>query len=261
MMTKSELFSLWAPDASIWSRWAKPVLFSSIPPLLTPAPNDPADTGWCPPSDDKTALVLDLPGAEGVFLGVALAALGYRPVPLYNALPLPPGESSAFSLGVRKPIAAVDVLPILDALIAGSDQLVRLTLPPNAPPVFLLDANRGGIGRTMKENEFDNRSISFTTDFPSANFLASRGIERVILVQKHVIEPQNDLAHSFCRWQEGGLKLGRVTLAPRSGPEPFEVRRPSWYGLMFQRALDSLGLRRSGVGGFGAWVPDSSSGG
>src|SRR5262249_25610457 len=55
-------------------------------------------------------------------------------------------------------------------------------------------------------DEFDNRSISFTTDFPSANFLAAHGIARVMLVQKSSAEPQPDLAHSLRRWQDGGVK-------------------------------------------------------
>lgn len=33
------------------------------------------------------AVAVDLPGSDGVLLGVALAHVGYRAVPLYNALP------------------------------------------------------------------------------------------------------------------------------------------------------------------------------
>jgi len=50
------------------------------------------DVSWSPPPDGNAALVLDMPGSEGVLAGVALASRGYRPVPLYNALPLPFGE-------------------------------------------------------------------------------------------------------------------------------------------------------------------------
>jgi len=68
-------------------------------------------------------------------------------------------------------------------------------------------ANRRGDGRKIEPDEFDNRSISFTSDFPSANFLASHGIQRVMLVQKNSFEPQSDLTHSLRRWQDGGLLL------------------------------------------------------
>src|SRR5258707_6763138 len=152
-------------------------------------------------------------------------------------------------------------MPILSALRKGSEQLAQLHLPFDAPPAFLLDANRRGDGRKMAQDEFDNRSISFTTDFPSANFLTSHGIERAILVQKESNEPRSDLAHSLRRWQDGGLKLERLRLELPFQPEAFEVARPSWYGAMFQRALSSIGLRRSDTVGVLASGPGSSAGG
>jgi hypothetical protein len=113
----------------------------------------------------------------------------------------------------------------------------------------------------MEPDEFDNRSISFTTDFPSAIFFASQGIQHVILVQRSRVPPQPDLAHSLRRWQDAGFVLERKRIDSPDPLERFEVARPSWYGAMFQRVLASLGLRRSSIGGFGAWVPESSAGG
>jgi len=261
-MNKDEMFSIWAPDRSPWSRWAKPVLFAYLDSEMAQIPNTeaPGDVSWAPPPSEKVALALDLPGAEGVLMGLALAGRGYRPVPLYNALPLPYDESLLDPL-TSNAVAAVNVMPILTALKMGADQLAQMKLPVDAPPAFLLDANRRGDGRKMEPEQFDNRSVSFTTDFPSANFLAAQGIQRVILVQKNCVEPQSDLAHSLRRWQDGGLKLERLSLDFPSAPEPFEVARPSWYGAMFQRVLSRIGLWRAATGGFGAWIPDSSSGG
>src|SRR5436190_12804335 len=198
-MTKDEIFSIWAPSESPWTRWIKPVLFAYLDPGVTHPPfEEPVpDVSWAPRPAEKTALVLDLPGAEGVVAGIALASLGYRPIPLYNALPLPFGARVLDPLSLKS-VAAVNVLPILAALRNGAEALVQLTLPPEAPPAFLLDANRAGEKRKMLPGEFDNRSICFTTDFPSVTFLASQGIQRVILVQKSRTEPQRDLAHSLC---------------------------------------------------------------
>ena len=217
------------------------------------------EMNWVPASAEKVALVLDLPGPEGVLMGVALAGLGYQPVPLYNAVPLPFGGPHADDITGAE-IAAVNVLPIVNALRMGAEQLAPLDVPFNAPPAFLLDANRRGDEQAMKPVDFDNRSISFTSDFPSANFLAAQGIQRVLLIQKDRLEPQSDLAHSLRRWQDGGFKLERLRLDLSSTPEAFKVARPPWYGAMFQRMLSSLGFRRAGGGGFGAWVPDSSAG-
>src|SRR6266481_143903 len=257
-MNKEEIFSIWAPENSIWSRWAKPVLFAHLDSALSyiPVPSTATDVSWSPSPDEKVAIVLDLPGAEGILIGLVLAGRGYRPVPLYNALPLPFGQT-LLSPAACSRVAAVDVLPIISALRTGTKLLAQLTLPFNAPPAFLLDASRRGV-RKMIPDEFDNRSVSFTTDFPSANFLASQSIQRVLLVQKQTLEPQPDLAHTLRRWQDGGLTLERLRLDPLSPREPFEVSRPAWYGAMFQRVLSAVGFRRSRGGGFGAWVPDSS---
>jgi hypothetical protein len=260
-MNKEEIFSIWAPENSIWSRWAKPVLFAHLDSALShiQVTSAPSDVGWSPPPHERVAIVLDLPSAEGVLTGLALAGRGYRPVPLYNALPLPFGETLLSPATISR-VAAVDVLPIISALRMGAKLLAQLSLPSDAPPALLLDANRRGV-RKMIPGEFDNRSVSFTTDFPSANFLASQAIQGVLLVQRQVLEPQPDLAHTLRRWQDGGLTLERARLDPLSPREPFEVSRPAWYGAMFQRVLSAIGFRRSSAGGFGAWVPDSSAGG
>jgi hypothetical protein len=113
----------------------------------------------------------------------------------------------------------------------------------------------------MLPDEFDNRSISFTTDFPSATFLGAQGIRQIILVLKATLEPKEDLAHSLRRWQDGGLTLQRKRLDLGDSPKPFQIPQPWWYRAMFQRALAGLGLRRARGGGFGKWVPESGAGG
>jgi len=261
-MNKEEIFAIWAPDESVWSRWAKPVLFAYLDSVLSsvPLPEIVGDVDWAPPASDKVALMLDLPGPQGVLVGMSLAAKGYRPVPLYNALPSPSGEPPLNSFtGVG--LIAVNVLPILSALRAGTEELANMNLPLDAPPAFLLDANRAGDRWSLQPHEFDNRSISFTTDFPSANFLAFHGIQRALLIQNDRLVPRSDLAHTLRRWQDGGLVLQRKRLDRADPPEDFTVAKPSLYGAMFQRVLSAVGLRRAWGGGFGAWMPDSSSGG
>ena len=257
-MNRDEIFQIWAPDDSPWSPWVKPVLFAHLESPYEATPETARDVSWSPPADEKVALVVNLPGAEGVLTGIALAARGYRPVPLYNAVPLPYWE--IVDPYTRKSVSAVNVLPILRALKMSTETLAHLELRSDAPPAFLLDFDRQGDGRKIESGEFDNRSISLTTDFPSAIFLASQGIQRAILIQKDGLEIQSDLAHSLRRWQDGGLKLERLRLDNPS-PESFQVPRPSWYGAMFQRVLSQLGLRHAGSGGFGNWIPNSPAGG
>jgi hypothetical protein len=261
-MNKDEIFEAWAPDASLWSPWTKPVLFAhldggGIPSELPPAPSD---ISWCPQVENKVAVVVDLPGAESVSMGIALAERGYRPVPLFNAIPLPASQPILDPVTGRSK-AAVDVIAIVIALRQEAERLSNLRLAPDAPPAFLLDENRRGDERILLPDEFDNRSVCFNTDFPSANFLLAHGIQRALLVQKTRMDVSSDLAHVLRRWQEGGITLEMVRADLAASPDRLEIAKPSWYGAMFQRALLALGLRHARGGGFGAWIPESSAGG
>lgn len=261
-MTNEEVFAAWSPEDSPWSTWVKPVLFAHLhDALILPASSEVRpDLAWAPPETERCALVLDLPGDEGVWMGAELAGLSYRPVPLFNAIPIP---VHVLALSSFKPLTlgAVNVFPILSALRLVTAKLSATPVPVTAPPAFLLDANRHGGPTKPTIGMFDNRSVCFTTDFPSANFMRSQGINRVLLVQRKRFEPQTDLAHVLRRWQDGGLILERMRIESPMLREEFQVSRPHWYGTMFQRVLTALGLRRAPSGGFGAWLQDTSSGG
>jgi len=259
-MTTEEIFEVWAPAEGRWSPWVKPVLFASMDggPSISPLPVTPFDASWVPAVEENVALVLDLPAADGVAAGLLLAERGYRPIPLYNAVPHPTPVLATAAL--PGPIALVDVESILRALWHGTERLRQLSLAPEAPPAFLLDANRRGEGRIAAPGRFDNRSISFTTDFPSANFLIAHGIRRALLVQLTSDQPQPDLAHTLRRWQEGrvGMELKRLDVT--GAPIVLEVRKPWGFGLLWHRTLQLLGLRRHALGGFGGFIPEPSAG-
>jgi len=261
-MNKDEIFNIWAPEASLWWTWTKPVLFSHLDRGVVDgdAFEMPSNIDWCPPKATKVVVVVNLPGVDSVRMGVALAARGYRPVPLYNAIPLPNGGALLDPISRRR-VAAVDVLPVIKELCRGAEWLGKLNIPDDAPLAFLLDANRLGGGYDPLPEEFDNRSVCYATDFPSANFLLAHGFQQVLLIQKTSSLPQSDLAHVLRRWQEAGIGLNVLRIDFPMTPEPLVVGRPSWYGAMFQRALTAMGLRRARSGGFGAWVPESGAGG
>ena len=249
-MTNEDLFDIWAPADVAWSAWVKPVLFAQPNPVRPepPSPDEWRDTDvtWAPEPHEQAALVVDLPGGMALRTGLALAARGYRPVPLFNAC--------------SSPSAVVSMEPILDLVGRGGPYLAGLFLPDDAPPAFLLDADRMRGTATPRPGLFDNRWLVFPQDFPSANFLQAHAVNSVLLVQLHAGQPQNDLAHVALRWQLAGLRLQVV--APASGgsvPQPLQVQRPRLFRWMWHRALASLGLRRNSAGGFGAVVPQPSS--
>jgi hypothetical protein len=255
-MTKHEIFEVWAPPGGIWSDWVKPVLFARMqseveyvadPPRL---PSDPQIR-----YEQESALVIDLPGALGVEVGIIAAKNGYRPVPLYNALPAP-NENPLGLTGATVP----GITGVMYSLAAATPVLSSLSLPSAAPAAFLLDANRrGGMGKP-RPGMFDNRSVSFTTDFPSATYLSVQGISKVYLVQETGAAPQPDLAHTLLKWQENGIQIFAKTLMNPEVLEPLRIARPSHFGRIWYRVLLALGLQSDRLGGFGGIVPDPSSG-
>jgi hypothetical protein len=221
---------------------------------------------WLPGAAEMAALVLDLPGDEGVVLGLSAARTGYRPVPLYNAIPLQIASLTLTHGDLQySPTAAtrvaVDVAPIAGALRQGTEMLRQLSLPADAPPVFMLDANRRGGLWIPSPGAFDNRSVSFTTDFPSATFLRASGISKAVLVQQTGNQPQSDLAHTLRRWQEGGILIEIKALDQPGSPVPCTIEKPSRFGWFMHRFLAAFGLRPSPLGGFGGEVPFPGGGG
>lgn len=256
-MTKEEVFAIWAPAGGPWSAWVKPVLFAHLPENLRVTEQDapPIDVQWAPPADGKTALVLDLPSAQGIHIAIALAASGYRPIALYNAAPGPRGSGMDWN---HEP--TVDVWPIVDAICEFTLWLARQKLSYAAPPAFMLDSNRRFARGPIVPGRFDNRSVSFPTDFPSANLLLSRGIRKAVLVQSHGTQPEADLAHTLRRWQEAGIEILLKRLEVPGPIVPCKVSRPSFYRNMWYRLGVLLRLRRNPLGGFGGMLPEASSG-
>jgi hypothetical protein len=248
-VTKDTTFAAWAPDQSIWTPWVKPVLFAHmepwIPPERPPVPVATRDFSFARLRADQ-AIVVDLPGEVGIAAGLALAGAGYRPVPLYNALP---GNANV-----------IEMNGILMALLNSADHLASLPIAPDAPPAFLLDARRRGEGLTVTPGMFDNRSISLPTDFPSANVLLSRGIRRVLLIQQDRLDPQVDLAHTLRRWQEAGIEIHAKMLDDAQAPTRIDVPKPPRFRLMFYSLLALMGLRQNPMGGFGGVLPVPSAG-
>lgn len=227
MTTRAEVHRAWAPEGGRWTRWVKPVLFSALDgadldfdeenaPIVPRAnaelerrilaPLSRSATTYREGAGDDAALVIDLPGAEGTFLGISLAHQGFRPIPLYNAVP--------------SPVGLIDHQAILRALVAGAEQVAAA--PANAAPAFLLDASRRGRDVRFESGRFDNRSVCRSSDFPSAAFLLSAGISRVIIVTSRI---QEDLGEALLTWQREGIAL--LQLPAVGDATPFVYRGPS----------------------------------
>jgi hypothetical protein len=241
-MDGQAVYDAWAPPEVVWSDWARPVLFAQMPddPMSDCSPpGEEIKLSWLDTHNGDTAVVVELPGETAIDVGLALAAAGLRPVPVFN--------------GCDGASAVLDVKPLIRRLRDGADLLRRLSLPTDAPPAFLLDSRRMDV-KPPPPGQFDNRWLSFPQDFPSANFLKSRGITKVVLIDTRP-SPRVDLAHTLRRWQEAGLELYVKDWPTQGRPERLDVPRPAWFRTAWQRVLAMIGLRRNSAGGFGAIVP------
>jgi hypothetical protein len=249
-MTGEEAFAVWAPEESIWSPWAKPVLFAAdgeVAAAVAP-PATAVDVSWSPAATRRTALVIELPGAVAVAAALALAERGYRPVPLFNS-----------SFGPQAVVPVGPLRALRAALLDGCARLASARLPPEAPPAFLLDSDRKGVEPPAPE-KFDNRWVVFAQDFPSASFFRRQGVESVLLVTPRGAVVALDLEHVLYRWREGGLGLLRQDVEGGAAVT-LDVRRPRGFRSAWYRLLVTLRLRRNSAGGFGSVVPAPGGGG
>jgi hypothetical protein len=262
MNDKQDIFEAWAPPEGVWSAWAKPVLFAHLPRTLPEVDvSTQHDLTWVPSPGGGSALIVELPGVESVAVGLALAEAGYRPVPLFNACPEPEVDEMFFpTLAKKGPLSLVDVDSIMAALVQGAERLRSLALPPEARPAFLLDALRNRPCRPYGRGMFDNRSVVFVTDFPSAHTLKAQGIVEATVILREAGRMQRDLEHVLRTWGRDGafLSLKRLDRA-----EPIQVlelpRRSTLLGLSI-RLASWFGLRRNPEGDFGDYVPEVSGG-
>jgi len=254
-MTRDEIFACWAPLEGRWSSWVKPVLF----PFLEKTESSSEDLvidDFTPPSIPlgDTAIVVNLPGVRSVAAGLALARKGWRPIPLFNALPGP-----GLELWETNYIpTAVDVHAILKALLSTTPKLAAFDLAPTAPPAFLLDACRLTKSRTPLDGCFDNRSISFPSDFPSAQTLRSFAIRRVLYVGES-LNPEPDLTHTLAAWQNEGLAVDALLPGPELRIVPLKLRKPSWWKCFLTQMSAVFTLGKIGGGGYGRIIPKYSS--
>jgi len=267
-MTGQELFKTWASSDSAWSQWVSPALFAQIACTDGAAADGvdvPVPTWQEEKASPESAVIVDLPGADSIRLAMALAKLGYWPVPIINASPGPVGLQLNFlpqpANVTPQSIVVLDMSSLVREICIGTAFLQKLTFASDAPPVFILDALRLRGINPIRDDMFDNRWMVFPQDFPSARCLTEKKIKRVTLVQTEKAHPLEDLSHVLLRWQEAGIEIFAGASGDTNAPSRITVSKPSRFKASWYRALATVGLRRSSVGGFGSFIPETSAAG
>jgi len=194
-MNGKEIFRIWAPLNAKWTDWVRPVPFVAIDRekcLNKVVSFDIPNIEYIKEIKKDTALVIDLPGNDGIKEGIALAKIGYRPIPVYNGTVEQEGS-----------LAAVDNRDIELGLIKGAKELQEIVIDKDAPPAFLLDTNRMNRYK-MNVSVFDNSWDLYAQDIPSAEYFLKNGINKIIIRADSL---KSDLNKIFYKFSKKGIKI------------------------------------------------------
>ena len=193
-MKGKEIYKIYAPNGAKWIDWVRPVPFVAIDTYnRKPIANFlDREAMFLKKYQQDTAIFIDLPGKESIELGIGLAHMGYRPIPVFNGTDEQQGSQ-----------ATTNTYLIESCLINGSQKLKNIKLKNDANPVFLLDSYRTNRYRA-KESIFDNSWDLYKQDIPSAEYFKQNGINKIIVVGE-VIQP--DLKKIFLKFQEKGIEI------------------------------------------------------
>ena len=187
-MTGKEIFKIWAPVGKKWTDWVRPVPFVGMKDHskdygyaeFTVPVVDYLDKEW-----EDAVIVVDLPGEESVEEGIALARLGYRPIPIFNG--------TIEQQGAR---ATVDNQTVGIALGWGASELGKIEIEEDALPAFLLDNNR--LQRyKIEDSLFDNSWDVYAQDMPSAEYLLKNGIHKVVVIGEYFSEDLKVILYDY----------------------------------------------------------------
>ena len=194
-MNNKEIYKIWAPTGEKWVDWVRPVPFILINEKLTTdevydfsIPN----IYYMNELDSKTAFFIDTQGYSGIKEGIALAKIGYRPIPVYNGTCEPKGSA-----------ANVNCIGISFALVWGANQLKNIEIKKDAMPAFLLDSNRMSFIR-KDVSVFDNSWDLYHQDVPSGKYLKENGIEKILVKGERF---NRDLKRVLYNYQKVGIKI------------------------------------------------------
>lgn len=193
-MIGKEVYKIYAPNGAKWVEWVRPVPFVAIDTYHRKPIVDWVERKimFLQQYQKDTAIIVDLPGKESIELGIGLAHIGYRPIPLFNGTDEQPGSQ-----------ATTNTYWVESCLINASQKLKNIPLQHNANPAFLLDSYRTNRYRA-KESIFDNSWDIYKQDVPSAEYFKQNDITKIIVVGNTI---QHDLKKILFKWQEKGLTI------------------------------------------------------
>ena len=194
-MTGKEVYKKWAPTGKRWVDWVRPVPFIGIdtPYQVYEFIDDSIPKIFYINNLSKdTAIIIDIEGVDSIKEGIALAHLGYRPIPIFNGTNPSIGVSSTTNNAMIEPL-----------LVWGALELEKIGLEEDAPPVFLLDRNR--LNRyKIDPSIFDNSWDIYPQDIPSPDYFLQNGITKIVVRGNQL---SRDLKKVLYPYQKKDIKI------------------------------------------------------
>lgn len=194
-MTGKEVYKKWAPTGKRWVDWVRPVPFIGIdnPYQVHEFIDDSIPKIFYINNLSKdTAIIIDIEGVDSIKEGIALAHLGYRPIPIFNGTNPSIGVSSTTNNAMIEPL-----------LVWGALELEKIVLEEDVPPVFLLDRNR--LNRyKIDPSIFDNSWDIYPQDIPSPEYFLQNGITKIVVRGNQL---SRDLKKVLYPYQKKNIKI------------------------------------------------------
>ena len=171
-MKAKEVYKTWYEKGGIWKGWIRPVPFIGID---TPKENleiidyNIPKIKYINKMFRDTAIIIDESGVDSIEEGIALAHLGYIPIPIFN------GTNPSIHSKATTNNSIIELL-----LIWGALKLKEMKLNKDNPPVFLLDSNR--LHRyKITSSIFDNSWDVYPQDLPTHHYFKKNNITKIIV--------------------------------------------------------------------------------
>lgn len=193
-MIGKNVYKIFAPRGAKWTEWIRPVPFIAIDTYSRVPINNWVDRkiSFLTEYKSEVAIVIDLPGKESIEYAIALAKIGYRPIPLFNG--------TDEQINSR---AIIDTYVVESCLINASKKLEKINIANDANPAFILDCYRTNRHR-ISESMYDNSWDLYKQDLPSIEYFKQNNIKKIIIIGKEI---QRDLKKIFYEFPKHGIEF------------------------------------------------------
>lgn len=194
-MKAKEVYKTWYEKGGIWKGWIRPVPFIGID---TPKENLEIIDYHIPKIKyinkmfHDTAIIIDESGVDSIEEGIALASLGYIPIPIFNGTNPSIHSKATTNNSIIEPL-----------LIWGALKLNEMKLNKDNPPVFLLDSNR--LHRyKITSSIFDNSWDVYPQDLPTHHYFKKNNITKIIVRSNQL---NKDLKKILYQYQKNKIDI------------------------------------------------------